>query len=311
MEHDSLAIIIPAYKPNFLEETLKSLSLQTDKAFNVYIGDDSSAFPLDTIAKKYSQNLNITYKRFPNNLGKKNLIGHWNRCLDMIQEEEFFCMFSDDDMMENNCINAFRKTLKNHPDFNVYHFDINIISANGKVLKKCIPFAKRLSTEDFFMELYRQKIDARMPEFIFRTEHFKKNGGFINFPKAYRSDNATVMSCAAGKGIMTINDNMARVLWRDSGINVSTIKKPDHLMELSDANIEFFNWAHRYFNDMKLPYPLPAKTEKRYIADPLIEISNNFNIIILLTKLISYHPASMKYFFYAFTNFLYKYIFKR
>ena len=37
-----LAIIIPYYKIVFFEETLKSLSEQTDKRFKVYIGDDAS-----------------------------------------------------------------------------------------------------------------------------------------------------------------------------------------------------------------------------------------------------------------------------
>lgn len=37
-----LAIVIPYYKINYFEETLKSLSNQTDKKFKVYIGNDAS-----------------------------------------------------------------------------------------------------------------------------------------------------------------------------------------------------------------------------------------------------------------------------
>lgn len=37
-----LAIIIPAYKPRFLQETLDSIAKQNNHEFTVYIGDDAS-----------------------------------------------------------------------------------------------------------------------------------------------------------------------------------------------------------------------------------------------------------------------------
>lgn len=39
-----------------------------------------------------------------------------------------------------------------------------------------------------------------MPEFIFNTRHFRLCKGFVGFDLAFRSDNATVMSCAQDKG---------------------------------------------------------------------------------------------------------------
>ena len=49
---DTLAIIIPAYKPDYLEETLESLTKQTNKDFKIYIGDDASPFYLENIVVK-------------------------------------------------------------------------------------------------------------------------------------------------------------------------------------------------------------------------------------------------------------------
>jgi len=37
-----LAIVIPYYKRTFFEETLQSLANQTDKRFQVYVGDDTN-----------------------------------------------------------------------------------------------------------------------------------------------------------------------------------------------------------------------------------------------------------------------------
>lgn len=42
-----LAIIIPAYKPRFLRETLDSIAKQNNHDFTVYIGDDASPYQLD------------------------------------------------------------------------------------------------------------------------------------------------------------------------------------------------------------------------------------------------------------------------
>ena len=67
---DALAIIIPAYKPDYLAETLESLTKQTNKDFKVYIGDDASPFSLEDIVGQFSDKLNIVYKKFDKNIGK-------------------------------------------------------------------------------------------------------------------------------------------------------------------------------------------------------------------------------------------------
>lgn len=50
-----LAIIIPAYKPRFLQETLDSIAKQNSHEFTVYIGDDASPYPLKTIVDHYKK----------------------------------------------------------------------------------------------------------------------------------------------------------------------------------------------------------------------------------------------------------------
>ena len=104
MKNDNLAIIIPAYKAEYLEQTLKSIAGQSDKRFKVYIGDDCSPYRLKNIIEKFSASINLEYVRFDTNLGKDNLVEQWNRCLSLMHDEEFFCMFSDDDMMEPDCV---------------------------------------------------------------------------------------------------------------------------------------------------------------------------------------------------------------
>ena len=54
---NKLAIIIPAYKPDYLEETLESLTKQTNKDFKIYIGDDASPFYLENIVELFIDTL--------------------------------------------------------------------------------------------------------------------------------------------------------------------------------------------------------------------------------------------------------------
>lgn len=252
-----IAIVIPAYKQEFFHETLDSLFKQTDKNFRVYIGDDNSPNDIISIVEQYTDKLDIVYKRFDENLGRTNLVAHWNRCMDMLEDEEWFILFSDDDILEPDCIKSLRKEMQ-ITDHDVYHFNLKIIDKQSNLLNTPPSFPQNLSSLEFFRLLYSYKIDARMPEFIFRLSHFKEKGGFIPFENAMGSDNATVMNCANKKGIHTINDGY--VLWRNSGMNVSarTESKTVNIKNLK-ALVHFFNWVRRFCRKNKEKHPFIVK----------------------------------------------------
>ncbi|MEG1685998.1 MAG: glycosyltransferase family 2 protein [Bacteroides sp.] len=265
-----LAIIIPAYKAVFLDYALNSLANQTCLDFTVYIGDDNSPYDLKPIVEKYFDRLDITYQHFDENLGGSDLIAQWNRCVNMLKGENYFCLFSDDDLMESNNVERFYQLLYAQEECDVYHFDIDVIDGNGKMLWKSNPYPSMLSSSDFFHLLYTNKIDARMPEFIFRTEHFKKVGGFVHFDLAYRSDNATVMICAQAKGVCTVPNT--KVQWRDSGINVSSDGNILLTKRRVLADIDFFNWIEAYYKKLNQQCPLPLKKRLKLIVKHLCSL---------------------------------------
>ena len=76
-----LAIVIPAYKKTYLQKTLESIANQTDKRFHLYIGDDCSPYDLKSIVEEFSDRIPLTYHRFKENLGGKDLVAHWERCI--------------------------------------------------------------------------------------------------------------------------------------------------------------------------------------------------------------------------------------
>ena len=120
---EKLAIVIPAYKDSFLKESLDSIVSQTCKNFTLYIGDDCSPYDLKMIVDKYKGSMNVVYKRFETNLGGKDLVAQWERCINLTQGEPYIWLFSDDDILENNCVEEFYKILDKRPNGVLFHFD--------------------------------------------------------------------------------------------------------------------------------------------------------------------------------------------
>lgn len=249
----SLAVVIPAYKSRYFSQTLESLASQTDSRFNVYVGDDCSPEDLESIVGEYRNRLNLVYRRFPENLGSSDLVSHWNRCLDMVQDEEYVCMFSDDDIMEQDCVSSFYSCIEDDTRYDVYHFDLTVIGPDGNIISTPASYPDVISSEEFFRQLYTYRIDARMPEFVFRTSALRSSG-FVNFDLAFRSDNATVMSVGRPRGIRTVRGDRAHVLWRNSGINVSASSDIVKIRRMVDASICFYNWVEKFCSTFPLTF---------------------------------------------------------
>lgn len=247
---------MPAYKGKYLSEALQSLANQIDNRFNVYVSDDCSPEDLEPVAAKFSDVLNLRYVRFENNLGKDDLVAHWERSLALIAGEEFVCMFSDDDIMSPDCISSFYSSVDagGCDGYDVFHFNMRVIDASGNLLSSPPEYAPLLASSDFFRLLYSGRIDARMPEFVFRSSVLKEKG-FVKFDLAFRTDNATVMSLASERGIKTIPGGT--VFWRDSGYNVSKSIATDSVRRMVMASIDFFNWTETFFANER--YPLDFK----------------------------------------------------
>ena len=134
-QNTQLAIIIPAYKATFLSAALDSIAAQTCQDFTLYIGDDCSPYNLEDIVNQYRDNIKLVYHRFETNLGGKDLVAQWERCIAMTQGEPYLWLFSDDDIMEPKCVEAFFSALdETNSYYHLYHFDVKKIDEKGNVL---------------------------------------------------------------------------------------------------------------------------------------------------------------------------------
>jgi glycosyltransferase involved in cell wall biosynthesis len=127
-----LAIIIPAYKATFLSAALDSIAMQTCKDFTLYVGDDCSPEPIGNIVEQYRDKIELVYQRFNTNLGGKDLVAQWERCIAMSQDEPYIWLFSDDDVIESNCVEELFRQIENTKGvYNLYHFNVDVIDERG------------------------------------------------------------------------------------------------------------------------------------------------------------------------------------
>lgn len=245
-QNDKLAIVIPAYKGLYFNKTLEALAAQTCKEFIIYIGNDNSPEKLYEIIELYKDKLEIVYQKFDENYGGSNLVNHWNRCLDLVQDEPWIWLFSDDDYPEANCVELFYNSLNTYPNYDLYRFNVQIINSLNSKIGEVRKFPSELSSSEFFEKRIKKEIFSYAIEYIFRKDAFVEVGGFEYFDLGWSTDDATWIKIAKKNKIKTIDGSI--VNWRYSGINISSITNDKTIViRKLKANLEYLLWADKYF----------------------------------------------------------------
>lgn len=222
-----LAIIIPAYKPDYLEQTLDSIAGQTDKRFHLYIGDDCSPSDLYSIVKRYEDKIPLTYHRFEKNIGGEDLVKHWHRCIDLSEGQPYLWLFSDDDIMDSNCVEEFNKLPQKIKDSSLIHFNIRRINSKNKetpTISNLGEFPETMTCSEYIKAKRSGKVVSYVVEFIFPRTVYVSENGFENFDLAWGADFMTWIkfSSTLPNGIFTVPN--AKVNWRFSDVNISPDK---------------------------------------------------------------------------------------
>lgn len=237
-EHQ-LAIIIPAYKSKYLNAALDSFVNQTDKRFKIYVGDDASPENIEAICAQYGDRLEISYLRFPNNLGSKSLTAQWNRCIEL-STEPWVWLFSDDDVADSTCIESFYKHISLHGDaYGLLHFDVIVIDSSGKPIQQPPKFKQQLTSIEYTSLRLAYEISSYAVEYIFTRELFNSCAGFTHFPMAWCSDDASWAQFSLADGIHTIPTS--KVNWRRSSSNISNPHSP-YKREKISACLAYLKW---------------------------------------------------------------------
>lgn len=244
----SLAIIIPAYKSRFLDQALESVARQTCQDFTLYVGDDNSPEDLFSIVRNYKDRIAIIYKKFETNLGGKDLPAHWERCVEMAKEPYIY-LFSDDDIMPCDIVERFLKTLDQHPGHGFFRMQLAVIDQDNNITRCNQPLQKEnTDARTLLLDKLSCRATSAACEYIFSAKLFKTTGGFVHFPHAWCSDDATWfrMAKAAG-GAVSIKGYPA--LWRNvANCNISDSTEFDHDKEKATAL--FIEWLAKNYSEL-------------------------------------------------------------
>ncbi len=242
-----LAIIVPAYKAKYLRAALQSIASQTDQRFNLYVCDDCSPEDLETIYRTtFVGSSNSNYFRFPENLGGKSLVAHWNRCVERTRGEPWLWLFSDDDLMDPDCVASFHRQ-RELLESDLYRFDTLTIDGRDNVISINPPHPLLESTLAFAYHRISFQRNSFAVEYVFSREAFLREGGFIPFPVAWCSDDASWIAFGGDRPIIAIAG--ARVKWRSSDINISGSARRN-TMDKIEALILYSDWLERHAEKM-------------------------------------------------------------
>ena len=274
---NKLAIIIPAYKACFFREVLDSIVRQSNRDFTVYIGDDASPDDLESIVSDYKDKLDIFYFRFEQNWGGRDLVAHWERCIEL-SDEPLVWLFSDDDLMPPDAVERVIKGWKKSGECDaVFRFPLAIVDAYGELKYTNPPFeTERISGYDFLLDKLSGKISSAACEYVFTRDVWKKTGGFVRFPLAWCSDDATWTKFAdCAKGIMTLPGKP--VCWRNvEGENISNSNCYDS-RKIESTGL-FIKWIVNYYPD-KLKEKRLRHALKTYVHTVLhYSVHDNFSL---------------------------------
>ena len=284
MFENKLAIIIPAYKSFYFEQTLQSFANQSNKHFTIYIGDDNSPEDIESIVLKFKDTLNIKYKKFKDNLGGISLTKQWERCIEL-SHEEWIWLFSDDDLVDGDCVDKFYKSLDDSSQF--YKFQTKIIDTKnnsiGGKYDKINSFTNTISSNEFITNRLSCKgFRSFAVEYVFSRELFLKNK-FIDFPLAWASDDATWFNYSLKQGYIKCIPSY--VSWRASNLNISTSRKNKEINKKKiQASKEYCIWLKGTAKNNKISISDKAILYWFSIQIASIEFKINYNTYKVFIK---------------------------
>lgn len=257
MDNKQLAIVIPAYKIDFFRATLDSLAAQTCKDFAVYIGDDCSPANFEGLVNEYRNKLDIHYQKFVVNMGSRDLVSQWKRCINMTQGEPWLWLFSDDDLMGKRCVELFFNAISHNESVDLFHFNVDIIDANGHIIKQTTRYPKVLASKSFYKKKSSAQLDSFVVEYIFSRKIYETVDGFQPFDLAWGSDIATWVKMGKEKGIYTLYGDF--VYWRKSNKNITPNLERNLVLRKFHIDVDFYKWINEYFGTFEI------KTFNKYV----------------------------------------------
>lgn len=240
------SFVLPAYKATFLCEAIDSILNQTYKDFELIIVNDASPEDLTSIVKEYHDN-RIQYYVNERNIGGHDLVAQWNHCI-TYATGEYLILASDDDVYHLDYLEKMDVLIEKYPNVNVFRPRVQYMNADGYISGESEFLEEFITHVDYIYAMDQGRISSAIAYYIFNRIELVKNGGFVNFPSAWASDDATVIHLSRN-GVVSHGE--ALFAFRMSGLNISTRTNDSKLLfDKLVATENFFKWKIHELNEL-------------------------------------------------------------
>ena len=277
------SFVLPAYKSEYLQVAIDSILQQTYIDFELIIVDDASPYHLESIVNQYNDN-RIVFHRNENNIGGKNLVSNWNKCI-KYAKGEYVILASDDDIYSPFFLQQVDERIKDYPNVDIIRSRVNRIDSDGiitdieQIYKPFMPFSE-------FVFYWSKGIINCIANYAFKRTALLEAGGFVDMPCAWYSDDITIVNMSFN-GIATTDD--ALFYFRTSDKSISWTFNKETIRKKWKANGMFYQW----FNDTIIPKmrTLPQNDiEILYQKNAIFNVRNR--VKTMYSQLIARYPHS-------------------
>lgn len=281
----TFSFIMPAYKKLFLYKAIDSILKQTYTNFELIIVDDDSPEKLLDVIRLFHDE-RIKYLKNPINIGGSDLVANWNQCIKHANND-YIILATDDDLFDPYFLSEAVLLITKYPNVNIVRSGVQKIDENGNTLDIEFPLKEYMTDREFTILYAKGGMISCVSNYIFKKDALTEIGGFISFPKAHFSDDATALALS-NNGVACIQSNLFN--FRVSTINLSNQGNLNVVLEQIKATELFMTW---YLNHVKkLDCKLNdffetvcyggIKTKYIYLIDKLIAKIPIFKMILAL-----------------------------
>ena len=233
------SFVLPAYKATFFKEAIDSILTQTYKEFELIIVNDASPEDLDSIVKSYNDP-RIRYYKNEKNIGGKDLVAQWNHCLEYALGD-YVILASDDDVYHPEYLEKMDVLVDKYPEVNVFRPRVQYIDENGKIIGIYGCIAEKVSWLEYWY--YWGHVGSSIGHIVFNRAKLIENGGFVNFPMGWGSDDATILMM--GKNGICFESEIL-YSFRNSDQNISSaLNSYNSLVRKIEAREKFYIWLKK------------------------------------------------------------------
>jgi len=233
----NFSFVMPTYKSRFLYKAIDSILKQSFQDFELIIVNDASPEDIASIVSRFHDE-RIQYKENKENIGGHNLIDNWNLCLHLAHNE-YVILATDDDFFEPEFLSSAAELIKKHPEVDLIRSGVKKVDEKGRTLDTEFPIKEYLTAREFTLFYAKGGMISCVSNYIFKRKALEKHDGFISFPHAHYSDDATALSLSHNgvACIQTIEFN-----FRVSNINLSNQNNYHLAIEQIKATEQYMKW---------------------------------------------------------------------